>query len=166
MTADDLATTPSEYKKLKHGFLYAKLKKSGYKIDKKIINTAFIIIVVLLAYVGYTSGLGNNYYISCPAKNERPCGNEFYSCDKNSQACPTPELKKLVCDAEPAFCITPLLEPGFSVGKKPGFLYNYFMWIAFGILACAYLMNHQLHNSRVQREIRKAEWEKTWKDSE
>lgn len=153
---DGLDLGKKDWEDIKKGFMHRWLKKNGYKINPWLIMAGFLIPVALILYNGFASGWVDKYTVSCPTDGLGPCRNPFNSCDPLTTSwCPDAKLKAVVCGSNPGFCLLPTLKPGERYGYEKTFIEKNFTWLLLISLSTVYLINHNLYNSKSQREERK-----------
>lgn len=114
----------------KEGF--KRYTESGYVFDMRIIWGGVLLVLALFVWVVSQVGFGNTLYVNCPV-SEPYCENPLYG-----SACYFDE------------CI-PLMHMeyfpgGFVYGEEPPVLFDQFVFFMFGIMVCAFIVNHLVHN--------------------
>lgn len=124
-------------------------KYPGY-FNKGLIRTAFLAVALLGLFVFVTNGCKlNMVYVECPAE-VYSCNNPYYCSDntgmvsKNIQGLvyECVEIPEKYCEEYPKLCSEPRVPGGETYGQKPSFVFKYFNFISFGIIAFAFGLNH------------------------
>ena len=167
MDDQDIKVDRKTWKKVKHGLLYEKIRRSGYKISTPLILVFFLVPIGLLAYNGFSSGWADKWAVRCPEDATTECKNPFYSCDPLTTTwCPDEKTRMLVCTSNPGFCIMPLIERGGRYGDEQTIIEKNFFLFTIGVLAVGYGLNHYLYNRKEDREERRRDYARENRQSE
>lgn len=119
------------------------LKKSGYRFNKRIFQSAVIIILITAIIAFAMSGFDKSYhiYFKCDSGNGQPCENMFY---QNKEYC-----GKYLSE-EGLLCNQMTVPDGFTYGKPAPAIVKDFPYITALLIVAAFLLNHYLYNRKVK----------------
>lgn len=120
---------------------FLKITEYGYKVNKKITWSAFLICVALLGVIVSVDGFGVLFgatYAECPSYSLEPCVNPF-----ESQECIAKRNVNMFANCELVY-----LQAGESYGTKPSWLARNFNWLVVVIMGLSILINHLIYNRK------------------
>ena len=109
------------------------VKSYGYKVNKWILRSIFILMVLGLGLIAVVDGvdtLKGSWWVDCPDDAIMPCLNPFYDSVSCSQS----------------YCMDEFIPVGVTLGVKPSWLARNFSPLCVGFFFFGLLLNHLLYN--------------------
>lgn len=138
------------------------VSKHGYRVNKFLTNSAFVLLVLLLIVVGLVDGWGSllgDSWVECPAgavggRCLNPLYTESFSfglvgsnlTSNVTVSVPVLDSRGEPVDCELFKCEEQYLEAGEVLGYKPSWLARNFNWLAVLVVFAGLLLNHYLYN--------------------
>lgn len=141
----DLAVMMMDEELIKHFVGGERFTKFGeYRFDKLIfgIFTLTMLFIFVIMFLVYGSDRTEHIYYTCNTAGDQPfCENPFLN---NHPTCE--RIWDGACDQE-------LIMNGFSYGEKAPWIVDAWGFIVGGLLFCAFLINHLIHNRGKRLEM-------------
>lgn len=139
------------------------VRKGNYLVDKRMVWTFMIVVILMTAYVVYDAGglTKNRVYISCPEDSPEWCKNPLYGnysmntiMNMNSENYNDLKLKP----EDEYLRNIERIEPGTVIGQEPSGLFKLFPSLILLFAFVLFVLNTLIHNRKVIQAWREYEF--------